>query len=94
MGLKSKMLFYTDTDSLYIEKKQWDVLDKAELFRENINQCKNHSKKGGIFHGLFFALKIKYLLTIDEHGIIGGHKTIQRFTDSHRLLDRNFLLRC
>ena len=42
-------IFYTDTDSLYIEKKYWDVLDKANLVAKNLCQGKNDYKTGGIF---------------------------------------------
>ena len=33
--------FYGDTGSLYIEKKYWDVLDKAGLVGLNLCQGKN-----------------------------------------------------
>ena len=31
-------IYYGDTDSLYIEKKNWDVLDKAKLVGKNLCQ--------------------------------------------------------
>ena len=82
-------VYYTDCDSLYIEKKYWDVLDKANLVGENLCQGKNDYKTGGIFYGLYLASKIKYCLTIDEYGIIQEHKTFKGFNDSKRLLDRS-----
>ena len=30
-GFYNNSIYYGDTDSLYIEKKYWDVLDKANL---------------------------------------------------------------
>ena len=87
-GFKTNNIYYTDTDSLYIERKYWDVLDKAGLIGNNLCQGKNDYKSGGIFYGLFLAPKIKYCLTIDEYGIISEHKTFKGFTDSKRLLDR------
>ena len=30
-GLYNNDIYYGDTDSLYIEKKYWDLLDKANL---------------------------------------------------------------
>ena len=80
--------YYGDTDSLYIEKKYWDVLDKANLV-EGLCQGNNDYKTGGIFYGLFLAPKIKYCLTIDGYGIIQEHKTFNGFNDSKRLLDRS-----
>ena len=88
-GFYENNVYYTDTDSLYIEKKYWDLLDKANLVGDNLCQGKNDYKSGGIFYGLYLAPKIKYCLTIDEYGIIKEHKTFKGFNDSKRLLDRS-----
>ena len=88
-GFYNNSIYYGDTDSLYIEKKYWDVLDKANLVREVLCQGKNDYKTGGIFYGLFLAPKIKYCLTIDDNGTIQEHKTFKGFNDSKRLLDRS-----
>ena len=37
-GFYTKNVYYTDTDSLYIAKKYWDVLDKAGLVGDNVCQ--------------------------------------------------------
>ena len=87
-GFYNNSLYYGDTDSLYIEKKYWDVLDKANLLGEDLCQGKNDYKTGGIFYGLILAPKIKYCLTIDDYGIIQEHKTFKGFNDSKRLLNR------
>ena len=88
-GFYNNSIYYTDTDSLYIEKKYWDVLDKANLVGKNLCQGKNDYKTGGIFYGLFLAPKIKYCLTFNELGIIEQHMTFKGFNDSKRLLDRS-----
>ena len=88
-GFYNNIIYYTDCDSLYIEKKYWDVLDKANLVGEELCQGKNDYKTGGIFYGLYLASKIKYCLTIDDYGIIKEHKTFKGFNDSQRLLDRS-----
>ena len=88
-GFYENNVYYTDTDSLYIEKKYWDLLDKANLVGDNLCQGKNDYKSGGIFFGLYLAPKIKYCLTIDEYGIIKEHKTFKGVNDSKRLLDRS-----
>ena len=74
-GFYNNSIYYGDTDSLYIKKKYWDVLDEANLVGECLCQGKNDYKTGGIFYGLFLAPKIKYCLTIDDYGIIQEHKT-------------------
>ena len=42
---------------MYIEKKYWDVLDKAKLVGKISCQGKNGSESGGIFYGLFQSPK-------------------------------------
>ena len=69
-GFDSNDVYYTDTDSLYIESKHWDKLNKAGLVGKNLLQGKNDYGHGGIFYGLFLAPKIKYCLTINKYGII------------------------
>ena len=84
-GFYKNIKYYTDCDSLYIEKKYWDVLDKANLVGENLCQVKNDYKTGGISYGFYLASKIKYCLTIDDYGIKKEHKTFKGFNDSKRL---------
>ena len=60
-GFYNNSIYYGDTDSLYIEKKYWDVLDKANLVGEDLCQGKTDYKTGGIFYGLFSAPKNKIL---------------------------------
>ena len=58
-GFDTNDVYYTDTDSLYIENKHWEKLDKAGLVGKNLLQCKNEYKDGGFFYGLFLAPKNK-----------------------------------
>ena len=88
-GFYNNNIYYTDCDSLYIKKKYWDVLDKANLVEEGLCQGKIEYKTGGIFYVSLLAPKIKYCLTIDDYGIIKEHTTFKGFNDSKRLLDRS-----
>ena len=88
-GFYNNSIYYGETASLCIEKKYWDVLDKANLVGESLCQGKNDYKTGGISYGLFLAPKIKYCLTMDDCGIIQEHKTFKGFNDSKRILDRS-----
>ena len=88
-GFYNNSIYYGDTDSLYIEKKNWDVLDKANLVGENLCQGKNDFKTGGIFYGFFLAPKTKYCLTINELGVIEQYMTFKGFNHSKRILDRS-----
>ena len=87
-GFYTNDVHYTDTDSLYIENKHWDKLDKAGLVGKNLLQGKNDYKDGGIFYGLFLAPKIIYCLTINKYGVIDEHKTFKRFTNVSDNLNR------
>ena len=87
-GFYTNDVYYTDTDSLYIENKHWDKLDKAGLVGKGLIQGKNDYKDGGIFYGLFLAPKIKYCLTINNYGVIDEHKTFKGFTNVSDNLDR------
>ena len=48
-GFYTNDVYYTDTDSLYIQNKHWDKLDKAGLVGKELSQGKNDYKDGGIF---------------------------------------------
>ena len=87
-GFYTNDVYYTDTDSLYIENKHWDKLETAGLVGKGLLQGKNDYKDGGIFYGLFLAPKIKYCLTIIKYGVIDDHKTFKGFTDVSDNLDR------
>ena len=56
-GFCTDDVYYTDTDSLYIENKLWDNLNEAGLVGKNLLRSKNDYKDGGIFYGLFLAPK-------------------------------------
>ena len=56
-GFYSDDVYYTYTDSLYIENKHWDKLDKVGLVDKNSLQGKNDYGDGGIFYALFLAPK-------------------------------------
>ena len=86
-------VYYGDTDSLYMEKKNWEVLDKANLVREGLCQGKNDYKTGGIFYGLFLAPKITFCLTRDKIGIVQEHRTFKGFNYWKQLLERSQYLK-
>ena len=55
-GFFTNDLHYEDTDSIYIENKHWDKLNKAGLVGKNLLQGKNDYNDGAIFYGLFLSL--------------------------------------
>ena len=87
-GFYTNDVCYTDTDSLYIENKHWDKLDRVRLVGKNLLQGKNDYKERGIFYGLFLAPKRNYCLTINKYGVIDEQKTFKGFTNVSDSLDR------
>ena len=87
-GFYTNDVYYTDTDSLYIENKHWDKLDAAGLVGKGLLQGKNDYKDGDIFYALILAPKMKYCLTINKNGVIYKHKTFKGFTIVSINLDR------
>ena len=65
------------------------MLDKATLVGKNLCQGENDYKICGVFYGFFLSPKIKYVLAINELGIIQQHMTFKGLNDSKRLLDRS-----
>ena len=57
-GFFTNNIYYSDCVSLCTETRDWDVLEKANLVGKNVCQGKIDSETGGIFYGLFPALKI------------------------------------
>ena len=53
-GFYNNSLYYGDTDGLYIEKKYWDVLDKANLVGEELRQGKKFLQKQAVFFTVCF----------------------------------------
>ena len=88
IGFKTNDKHYQDTDSLYIESKHWDELNRAGIFGKKLLQGKNDYKDGGTFDGLFLAPKIRNCLTIDKYGIIDELKTFKGFTNVSGKLNR------
>ena len=87
-GFYTNDVYYTDTDSLYIENKHWDKLDTTGLVGKNRSQCKRDYKDGKIWYGLFLAPEIKYCLPLNKFGIVDEHKTFKGFTNISDNLDR------
>ena len=79
-GFHNNSIYYGDTDSLYIEIKYWDVLDKANSVREGLCQGKNDYKTRSISYALFLAPKIKYCFTIDDYGTVQNIKHLKDST--------------
>ena len=67
MVLKQIMCIIGDTDSIYIEKKFWNDLDKTIWLGEIYYKVKMIMEMEVFFIDLFLAPKVKYCLTINEY---------------------------
>ena len=54
-------IYYSNNDSLHIERKYREASDKANLVGKHICQGKNDYETGGSFHGLLLAPKINFV---------------------------------
>ena len=64
-GFYTNDVYYEDTDSMNIENKHWNNLQKTGLVVKNRLRGKNDYKDAGIWYGLFLAPKSKSCLTIN-----------------------------
>ena len=68
------IIYYGDTDSMYLHKKYWsDLIDKG-FFGKSFGLGKNDYGNSGIFYAWFLAPKIKYCSVIDDFGVIPAKK--------------------
>ena len=76
-GFKNKKTYYADTDSIYINDSDYELLKTKGLIGKNLYQSKEDCGKGGILYGLFLAPKIKYCLVFDQIGKISQKNDCQ-----------------
>ena len=56
-GFYTNDVYYTDTDSLYIQNKHWEKLNKGGLVGKKLLLGKNNYKDGVVWYGMFLAPK-------------------------------------
>ena len=66
-GFRKNKIHYKDTDSVYIDKSDYELLQTKGLIGKDLDQSRNVYSKGGILYGLFLAPKSKYCIIIDEN---------------------------
>ena len=88
-GFKEPKIYYTDTDSIYIHKSNWDLLDNAGYVGDTLMKGKNDYGNGGIIYGLYIAPKIKYNIII-INGILLEKTTFKGY-NSDTLKVKDFL---
>ena len=67
-GFKNHKTYYSDTDSGYIQKNDYNTLKEKGLIRKKIFQSKNDYEDTGIVYGLLLAPKINFCIVIDDNG--------------------------
>ena len=76
-GAKNPKIYYGDTDSLYIHKDNWNILNERGNVGNDLGQGKNDYGDGGIILGYFIAPKIKYCLVLNDKYILEEKKTFK-----------------
>ena len=69
-GFKNHKMYYSDTDSVYIHKNDYEVLKEQNLIGKDLYQSKNDYGDAGIISGLFLAPKLKYYIVPDDTGLL------------------------
>ena len=69
-GFKNHEIYYSDTDSVYIHRNDYEVLKEQNSFGKDLYQSKNEYGDAGIVHDLFTCAEIKYCLVIDDNGLL------------------------
>ena len=70
-GFYKNNIYYTDTDSIYIHKNDFNILKKDGFIEDTLGKSKNdYGENGGILKALFIGPKMKYCLVIDDGGYL------------------------
>ena len=77
-GFRKNKIHYKDTDSVYIDKSEYELLQTKSFIGKDLDQSKNVYRKGGILYGLFLAPKVKYCIVIDENCILSQKNDFQK----------------
>ena len=92
-GFYKNDVFYSETDSLYIELKVSEKLDKAELVGKNRLQGKNDYKEGGVWYDFLLAPNKSFRWSINKFVFTDEHKTFKSLTNVSDTLDRREFLK-
>ena len=87
-GFKFCVVYYSDTDSLYIPKALYEILNKNGLVGDDLTKGKNDYGEGGIIFGLYIAPKIKYNIILCD-GILTEKKTFKG-NNKDKVQSKNF----
>ena len=85
-GFYKNSIYYTKTDSLYINKKNWSDLVHSGFVGKFHQIGKNDYCNLGIFYSWFLAPKIKYCLVIDDFGVVSAKRTFKVYSEEHRMM--------
>ena len=70
-GFYKNNIYYSDTDSIYIHKNDFNILKRDGFIKDDLGKSKNdYGQDGGILKALFLGPKIKYCLVIDDGGYL------------------------
>ena len=69
-GFKNRKMYYSDTDSVFIHKNDYEVLKEQNLNGKDLYQSKNDYGDAGIVYALFMSAKIKKCIVIDDNGLL------------------------
>ena len=80
-GFKNPKIYYGNTDSVYILKEEWEILNKNGFIGNNLGQGKNDYGDGGIVFGLYLAPKVKYNIVLTEDFMLQEKVTFKGYQE-------------
>ena len=100
-GFKNRKIYYSDTDSIYIHKNDYEVVKEQNLIGKNLYQPKHDYGDADIVNVLFMTAKIKYCIVIDENGLLqqkitfkGCHREMSQIGFKHFLkMEKDLIVR-
>ena len=84
-GFYKNIVYYTDTDSLYIHKKDWSSLVDNGLVGKS-GWGKNEYIESGKFRAWILAANIKYCIVIDHFFVISAKRTFKGYSEEHWMI--------
>ena len=85
-GFYKNSIYYTDTDSLYIDENDWSDLVDNGFVGKSLGLGKKDYGNSGTFLAWFLAPNIKYGLVIDDFGDILVKRTFKGYSEEHRTI--------
>ena len=84
-GFYNNGIYYTDTDSRFMHKKNWSSSVHNGLVGKTLSLSKNDYGNSCINNAWLLSPKIKFCLVIDDFGVNLAKRTFKGYSEEHRM---------